>query len=191
MPLASLIILLQHNLLLSKSQWFPQECKRYDLPLPLLTFVSTSNQPCATNNIIKCCPWVPSVLSKIKLSSPVFSCIASSQAQKLFFMHIHILEYCFPKLLNESPDGQMVLFCQSNYLNSVTSIVDIFSCTNPRLSRHLYQALHILTFCFLCSFPASMLRVCWSQKTWLTRGLFCPTTTWPWIFTWQLSVHPS
>lgn len=80
------------------------------LPLPLLTFISTSNQPCATNNRIKCCPWVPSVLSKIKLSSPVVSCIASSQAQKLFFMHIYILEYCFPKLLNESPDSQMVLF---------------------------------------------------------------------------------
>lgn len=129
------------------------------LPLPLLTFISTSNQPCATNNRIKCCPRVPSVLSKIKLSSPVVSCIASSQAQKLFFMHIYILEYCFPKLLNESPDGQMVLFCQSNYLNSLTSIVNIFSCTNPTpLLAYLYQAWHILTFCFLCSFPASMLQ---------------------------------
>lgn len=132
------------------------------------------------------------VPSKIKLSSPVASCIASSQAQKLFFMHIYILEYCFPKLLNESPDGQMVFFCQSSYLNSVTSFVDIFSCTNPHLSWHVCTKPYISShFAFSALFLLLCYSVCWSQKTWLTRGLFCPTTTWPWIFTWQLSVHPS
>lgn len=96
-------------------------------PLPLLTFISTSNQPCATNNRIKFYPWVPSVLSKIKPSSPVVSCIASSQAQKLFSVHIDILEYCFPKVLNESPYGQMVFFVA----NPATWIILLFYC------RHL------------------------------------------------------
>lgn len=74
-------------------------------------------------------------------------------------MHIYILEYCFPKLLNESPDGQMVfflpvqlpefcyIFCRHLLLHQPTPLL---AC--------LYQALHILTFCFLCSFPASMLQ---------------------------------
>ena len=57
------------------------------LPLPLLTFISTSNQPCATNNRIKCCPefpWYRPKLNSLHLSSLIllplkhknyFSCI--------------------------------------------------------------------------------------------------------------------
>lgn len=125
-------------------------------PLPLLTFISTSNQPCATDNRIKCYLQVPSVLSKIKLSSRVIPCISSFQAQKLFSMHFDILEYCSPKLLSESCHGQMVLFfCQFSSLNSVTSVVHIFSFPDRQTSlwAFLYQALHYphILVSLLCS----------------------------------------
>ena len=29
--------------------------------------------------------------------------------------------------------------------------------------------------------------ICWSHRTWLIRGLCCPTTTWLWVCAWQPS----
>ena len=50
-------------------------------------------------------------------------------------------------------------FCQSSYLNSVTSFVDIFSCTNPHLSWHVCTKPYIsshFAFSALSCFYASV-----------------------------------
>lgn len=155
-------------------------------PLPLLTFISTSDQSCTINKRIKYYPWVYSVLFKIKISSLVISCLSSSHAQDI---DTDILEYYSLKLLN-SP--LMSNWC-SFFANSVTWILLLQLLTSflaltypflgipvssPTLSSHL-------AFC-----PLLLLLgygVCWNHQVWLTTSLCCPTITWMWILAWQPS----